>query len=258
MEVSVVVNYCSNEEPFIHALLEQCRKFTNDIVVVYGSHFHDGRPENMERIENVKQKHSDITFAMYDVDISLPYRDREGVIYRPHAYWCNLGRWTGVSALKFKRWTFFMDADEIPDGERVSEWLRYTQLKDTICYKMANYWYFKLPTNQATTYEDSIILVQMKDLTRNMIFGDGERDHTKKFFDICSNTMGMNGKPLFHHYSWVRTKEGMRKKLNAWSHRTEFGDLENMVDAIFKNDNVNDIVHRYSYVNVPNFFNIIL
>lgn len=51
----------------------------------------------------------------------------------------------------------------------------------------------------------------------------------------------------------------MTHKLKHWGHaddRFKNVDVEQIVDDIFKDDNVNDIVHRYQYRMVENIFGI--
>jgi len=68
-------------------------------------------------------------------------------------------------------------ADERPEGKLVKAWLNIglvSFLKEDECYKLATYWYFKDPKFQATTLEDSILLINYKYLTEDNVFGDND------------------------------------------------------------------------------------
>ena len=263
--VSIMINYCSNEQCFIDAMLTQCLIFSDDIVVSYGSHLYDGTPENLLHIYQLKLKYPGVKFVRYEVNKKLDLTQQKGVVNRPKAYWHNLARWVGSRALQEKRWVFVLDADEIPDGKMVGEWLstNIPKLKEDECYKIANYWYFKSPKNQATTLEDSVLLIHYKYLTERNIFGDLERDHLIAASNcvLKRQVRASNNEVMFHHYSFVRPKTGLVHKLTSWGHSGDIFknvDVGKMVDYIYKDDEVNDIVHGYKYKIVNNTFGIVI
>jgi len=258
---SVIINYCSNERIFLDAILTECLKFSRDIVVSYGDHLYNGVFEDIDHINEYKNRYPNVQFIQYKVDISLDIKNRKGVINRPTSYFHNLARWTGVQALKNKEWVFILDCDEIPEGDKVNEFLSFDILDERECYKFANYWYFKSPENQATTIEDSVLLMHYKYLTEDNIFGDNERDFLipSSGATLHRQIMGIDNKPLFHHYSGVRSREGLIHKFKNWGHSDDIYkgvDTNKLIEYIYKNDDVNDIVHNYKYIKVPNQFNI--
>jgi len=265
--VGVVINFCSNERLFINQVLEQCSKFTKHIVVSYGSHMYDGTPESENikgTIDYLKFKYPSVAFLEYKVDLTIPHSDLKGVVKRPTAYWCNLARWQGIQHLKaVVDWFLFLDADEIPEGDVLGEWFAEAKLQERNVYKLANYWYFKSPHNQAERYEDSILLVHKMHLTEDAVFHDDERDGIISVSQASQIRMVMskNNKPMIHHYSWVRTKEGIAKKLKTWAHRDDIfknANIESIIDFMYKNEDVNDFVHNYTYNKVENRFQILL
>jgi hypothetical protein len=249
--IGVVINYCSNEQMFIRHTLNECSKFTKDIIVSYGSQMYDGTPETFD--ETLVKEYPHVRFLKYEVDLTLSPDKLEGVVRRPTAYWCNLARWQGIQAMPLHvEWILFIDADEVPEGTKFQTWLNNSSLDDRSLYKLANYWYFKEPTNQSQTWEDSVLMVPRKHITRAAVFHDDERDGIVKVTNLKQNRMvhGVEGTPMFHHYSWVRTKEGLIKKIRTWAHRDDIfngADAEAVVNYIYRNDDVNDVVHNYTY-----------
>lgn len=264
MTVGVIINFCSNEICFLRPLLEQCSVFADEIVVSYGDMLYNGEAEDLSFIEPFKATFPNVKFVEYQVDLTKPKNEMRGVQKRPLAYWHNLARFTAINALSSDvDWVFVIDADEIPDGIRVKEWLNHAKLNPGCCYKIATYWYFKLPIYQAKTFEDSILLIHKKHLTADNIFGDFERDFTIQSSRTVLQrmNMGLDGKPLWSHFSWVRTRDGIKKKVSSWAHANDIFkgvDVDDVVEYIFRNDDVNDFVHRYEYEVVPNKFGIIL
>lgn len=261
--VAVLVNYCSNESAFIRPLLDQCSMFSSDIVVSYGSHLYDGTPEDQGHIASLRSMYPTVQFVEYPVDTSIDLYRQRGVRSRPTAYWHNLARWTGAQALRSNGWVFVIDADEVPDGKLVKEWLgrRLSYLKPNECYKVATYWYFKSPVFRSTTLEDSILLIHSSHLTEANVFGDYERDHLipASGCTLRRNTRGLNGAVMWHHYSWVRSRPQLVHKVKNWAHANDLfkgADAQAIADSIFKTDEPNDIVHRYSYDRVPNHLGI--
>lgn len=254
--VGFVINYCSNEQPFMDALLEECSKVSQNIAVIYGDKLYDGVPENTVYLNTyLRRKYPHIKLAEYAVKPEEAARGL-GVVRRPTAYWCNLARWMGMLMLPDVDWFFFIDADEVPEGERLSAWLTATALDPLRAYKLANWWYFKDVCNQATTWEDSILLVHRRHLTEETVFHDDERDGILKMCAAPQERMvcGGDGRPMFHHYSWVRGRDGLKRKLRTWAHRDDLfagAPVEAIVDHIYKDDGVNDIIHRYTYNLVP-------
>lgn len=248
--LGVVINYCSNESMFIESILKECSKFSKDIIVSYGSHTYDGVPEKMDI---AVQDYPHVDFVEYQVDLSRT--GLTGVVKRPTAYWCNLARWQGIVRLKERKhveYVLFIDADEVPEGDKVNAWLANTVLNPQTVYKLANYWYFKSPENQATEHEDSILIAPIGLLTETKVFHDDERDSIFRFCGEFKQRMikGLGGTPMFHHYSWVRGREGLLKKMQTWAHRDDIFkgiDAENIIQYIYRNNDVNDVVHNYLY-----------
>jgi hypothetical protein len=262
--ISVIINYCSNERPFIDAVLNECMKFSDDIVVSYGSHLYDGTRENMDDVHAMISSYPTVQFEMYDVDVTRDLSGCRGVQNRPTAYWHNMARWTGAKALKHHGWVLVIDADEVPEGDLVRSWFEAKRhlLREDECYKMANYWYFKSPCNRAVALEDSILLIHKQYLTEGNIFGDFERDHLIRASGctLKRETKGLDNAVMFHHFSWVRTRQGLEHKIRHWGHSNDIFkgvDASAVVGFIFKDDDVNDVVHRYNYVKVVDKFNVL-
>lgn len=257
-KLSVIVNYCSLEREFLPKVLAECAHFASEIVVSVGTHLYNGTPEDPEHLEALRAQHTGVRFAQYQVDAHIDLAAQKGVQRRPHAYWPNVARWTGVQALDGPQWVLFLDADEIPDGPRMRAWLEQTHLDFNCCYHLANYWYFKSPNNQALTWEQTTILIHRNKFTEKHIFSDRERDSLGFVPDIknSENVTGLDLLPLIHHLSWVRSESVLLTKINTWSHRDQISDPVKYVQYIFSDAGINDIVHKYRYRYVYNKFQI--
>lgn len=64
------------------------------------------------------------------------------------------------------------------------------------------------------------------------------------------------GNPIVHHFSWVRNKEDMLKKVKNWGHNSDKNWI-NLVEKEFSRPfNGTDFVHGYEYNIVENKFNL--
>ena len=259
-ELGIIVNYCSNELPFLDTLLDNATAITPEVVVSYGNKLYDGSPEDLRDIRYFKYKYPTVQFVEYEVDLNI--RNPKGVEYRPTAYYHNLARCTAVHSLSSHvAWVLVLDADEIPDGDRFSQWFRSVQLNENYAYKLSTYWYFKEVQFRAKTWEDSILLIHKKHLTENNIFHDYERDDIIKYSGVFirRHVLSLDDIPMFHHFSWIRGKRGLVKKLSTWAHKDELfpnNTPDEIVSYIYRDANPNDIVHNYDYDVVPNYFDI--
>ena len=70
------------------------------------------------------------------------------------------------------------------------------------------------------------------------------------------DVLGLDDKPMFHHYSWVRTKEQLLLKVRCWSHNWE-RDWTKLVEEEFSRPFSGiDFVHGYSFLEVAPFATI--
>lgn len=263
--ISVIINYSSLEEPFLKPLLNECLKFSDDIIVSFGTHLYNGTKENISIIIEYQKLYNTVQFVPYRVDTNLDLYIQVGVNERPVAYWHNLARYTGFKKLKNKEWVLIIDSDEIPEGDKFKQWLSETKLNISYIYKLACYWYFKSPIFQSIDIQDSPLLIHYSHLNDTIFFGDWERDHIIRETKLYLNrfTKSADDQILFHHYSWVRSIENLEKKITSWGHNNDFNVLKgkspkDIIQYIFKDNNVNDIIYNYNYNITDNRFNISL
>lgn len=256
--IAAIVNFCSNESRFIGACLEQALKFAQQVIVPVCDHFFDGTVENRAVLEQVYRAYPQCLFLEYPfIPAEIPRRIFKDV--NPAHFWHSCSRLIGTSFIDDSiQGVLFLDADEIPDGDRFAQWLESSDYHQHSVMKMANYWYFRDPANQSLTWEDSVVLVQANALSPDLILRQEERD---AIYDLLPGpkrrgvTCG-DGKPMFHHYSWVRTQEEMLKKVRSWGHK---GDC-NWVDLVNREFAApfggTDFIHGYRYEKVVPSFDI--
>lgn len=256
--ISTIVNFCSNDSRFIKATHEQALSFSIQVIVPVCDHFFDGSPENRAVLEKIYPAFPECLFIEYPY---LPAKIPKKVFkeIEPAHFWHSLSRLIGFSLVDEEAETvLFLDADEVPDGRKFSEWLDCSDYMHHTALKLSNYWYFRDPANQALNYEDSVVLAQKKALEASILLHKDERDAIYNLLPGPKrrHVSGADGSPMFHHYSWVRTKEEMLQKVRSWGHKSD-RNWELLVQeeftAPFKGI---DFVHGYTYKTVKPAFDV--
>ncbi len=256
--ISTIVNFCSNESRFIQATLEQAQLFSQQVIVPVCDHFFDGTPENRPLLEQIYAAFPSCLFVEYPyLPQKIPKKMWKKVA--PAHFWHSLSRLVGFSCLdEDVESVLFLDADEVPDGRRFFEWLECSDYRHHTALKLANYWYFREPSNQALRFEDSVVLAQKRALEFEILLHQDERDAIYNLLPGPKrrNVGGPDGAPMFHHYSWVRTKEEMLQKVSAWGHKGE-RDWPALVNEEFASPfRGTDFIHGYNYRSVKPCFDI--
>lgn len=210
--LATVISYCTNDERFIRECIEQASKVSDVVIVPISSHLFDGTPENTESITKLSAEYPNVSFIMFDWE--------EGKHPR---YWHNMSRIVGNHILpEDVDWVLFLDSDEILDSKLFNEFKKDPTFNKYDSYKLGCYWYFRDNNIQATTYEDSPVLVRKHLVAIDPDNLHSEREQLHEALNVPKRRMVLqNNTPMVHHYSWVRTREQMIQKVKAWGHNTD-------------------------------------
>lgn len=254
-KISVLLQYSTIDFRFLEANLRQVTKFSDDVIVTMCERFFNGAPENEERFDQslaIMKKFKNVRLQVIAWD----------GIKDSTAYYHNLSRHTAYQIAKYD-WVFFLDADEIVTDE-FGEW--FAENSDTdMTYVFNCNWYFRHPSNRAKQTESAGCLMRKShcenwDLNNTLelkqfyqkLFDSGKIKHGD-----LTPILGKSGKPMVHHYSWVRSKYEMMQKVINWGHKND----RNWADLVTKEFETEfkgrDFVHNYEYEFVENDFNIL-
>lgn len=263
--VTVVLSTSSSESCFIEAIVRECLEFAYQVVISVGTARYDGTPENpefMKKVATIQDNDDRVKVVGYEVTKEIAFNPLQR---RPDAFWHNVSRIVGLGNIAAgAEWILFLDGDEIPEGKVFKTWLENTELDFTCSYKMANYWYFRDARYQAMQWEDSVVLVSNsifnKETTVPVLMQDDERGDIARVLPKKQRmVVSLDGKPMFHHFSWVRTKKDILDKVRNWGHK---GDkpweqlIEETWNMPFVCGRDKDFVHGYDFIETENVFSV--
>jgi len=246
-KISIIIPYCSIEKRFIEPNLTECLKISLDVNVIVSDHLFNGELEDIEHIKELKSKFNTVNFIMYEWDNTQPSR-----------YWHNVSRLIGIEqSNKENEWCLFLDSDEIINSSIFNEFFNDISNKNIDSYKLSCFYYFRQPTYQSTSYEDSTVLVRRNAIQNINLHSNLERE---QFYDLLNvnKKRGVlyNGTPMIHHFSWVRTKHDLIKKVTNWGHKNDKDWVSLVEEEYSRAFNGRCFVHNYEYIEVKDFFNL--
>lgn len=242
--IACVINFCSHDARFLNACIREVTGFADQVIVACSDHFFDGMPENPELLKKAESENPQAHF------IYLPYNRDES---SDPQYWVTLSRWNALSKVgEETEYILFLDADEIVDGKRMSHFLDSFPLHQFNIIKLANYYYFRESRFRAKSLEDSVILVRKNLLTRDMLVDYQDRNKAWEMLPEPKQRMvqGSDRQPLVHHFSWVRTKEEMLRKVQSWGHAGERKWTAMVEEEFSRPFSGKDFIHGYDYEEV--------
>lgn len=243
--IGTIINFCSIDYKFIRHCIQRSLPFSQQVVVPYADHLFDGSPEKMFLIERARLENPQATFVEFAYHHSIT--EQVGA-----NFWHNYARWVGLQHLDADiDYVLLLDADEIVETHRFQDYLKGSQFEQYDVLNFTNYYYFRETRYQALTIEDSPAMVRRSQLNRNIIFHDHERTVLRVLPKSIRKVDGLDGKPMFHHYSWVRDKAEMLKKVTSWGHSRDNDKWAQRVNLEFEEPFCGmDFIHGYKYQEV--------
>lgn len=255
VKVSSILQYSTIDITFLKLNLTQLSKFSDEIIIPICDNLFDGSPEDpvlMEQsLEIIKQ------FPKAQV-IKFPWPGVQENI----SYYHTMSRQIGTIFAR-NNWLFFVDTDEIVTDE-FGEWFNSIKHQD-LAWWLTCYWYFREPIYQSKKLESAGLLIQKQHcqwrindpLERQQLF-QAVWDQGKLMHGDLTKITSNAGNILMHHFSWVRTKEQMLKKVETWGHAHDKNWAHLVHDEFSRPFNGTDFVHNYEYNIVDNIFNIVI
>lgn len=254
---------------FLYPSLEQIHDIFNEIIIMMGEQRWTGEYEDITQIDELrtfissKKEYSHIRVITYNVNNDMIKCMQRSVV--PAMYWEAHARWIAYNDLKLKDgYIVILDADEIIEGIKFKQWLDTHEYEKYDAMKLSNYWYWRKPIYRAKNYiEDSVVMLNMKKCNPIYLFSNmGRHGIYESIVGNKKRNITFNDEPFIHHYSWVRNKDQMLRKVKSWGHRNDKDSWEILVEQEFqkkeieKQEEISDFVKGLSYNIVTNIFDI--
>lgn len=258
-KVASIISFCTNDVRFLKACIEGVKTFSHQVLISVSDHFFNGELENLALLEQIYKQFPDCTFIEFAFDPNELYGScaysRENPDWVHH--WHNSARLVAYHFVKEEIDSlFFVDSDEIVESQKFAAWLQKGCTFNAVRFR--TYYYFRETRFQATTWPDGLLFVKKSALDPDWLLDSDER--MGLFFKMLGRKerfmLGLDGKPMIHHYSWVRTKEEMLKKVTCWGHHWERNWEERVEEEFSRPFNGTDFVRDYSYREVTPHFDL--
>lgn len=248
-KITTIINYCTNDYMFIKPCVDAAKKVSHKVIVPFCTHFHDGTEQDQSFLLRSAAENPDAEFVQFDYDPTQSSR-----------WHCNVSRKIGMElAPQDTDYFMFLDTDEIIVPDEFNAWWAEEQSRLLVSYKLANYFYFRDFKYQAKEWQDSIALVQKGEFTQDpYIFHNDERSGVFLYVPnhLKARNVTYKGKPFIHHYSWVRSKEAMLKKVSCWSHNKD-QDWTSLIHKEFSESfRGKDMIFNQEYITVNPYLDI--
>ncbi|MBM3201063.1 MAG: hypothetical protein FJZ56_01475 [Chlamydiae bacterium] len=227
MGIAFVINYCTNDYRFLSKAIEAIRPITPHIIIPVCDHFYDNTLENRHLLELSYLKHPDCQFIEYVFDQNRPYglycpvsQNHEDWIH----FWHSTSRYIGYHFVPEEiDYVIFIDVDEILDTARFREWLNGFDYRRYDAIKFASYFYFRSASYRAKTYQSNGLMLKKQAIEPQALLDVYERKGTYTAIkqDKIDYALGLDGSPLFHHYSWVKPYDELVRKVLSWGHHMD-------------------------------------
>ena len=245
-----MIRFSSIDDPFIDKCIDNVLPFSNKVILTAFNKLWDGT-DDLPGINKIieRNKNKNVDFEIIDIDTINTLN------FTYHSEWLVLAM---KSIKNSAPYILFIDGDEIADTHLLSRWKNNFR-GDIYTMRFKNYYYFREPIYQSDELENSPLLISNSFLDF-LIKCDY---HTSLIQPWDRNFFSFGGKiyedgVIFHHFSWVRTKEQMLKKVKTWHHKNDKNWVQ-LVEKEFSHEfDGTDFVHGYRYKQVPNYFNISL
>lgn len=216
-----IISFCTYDLRYLQKCLESVAPFSKQIIVPICDHFYNGQEENYPLLELIYRSYPHIQFIEFAYSDKQVYGTPMKLLPGSPGYaqhWHNSARLIGFYFLNDDiDKVLFCDVDEI-----FSDWPQTDLIEDFLAVRFATYWYFLSPENRARETPDGPLLVKRSALEPQLLIHPDERSGI--FEHLSGNKrkgFAVNGSPIVHHYSWVRTKEELLQKIRSWGHHWE-------------------------------------
>lgn len=218
VKISTVINYCTNDYRFLAKCIQEVKKFSSELLIITWDHFFNCEPENRELLNQTYADFPEISF--------LEFAHLKDKLYNPYVactkedddwidYWHSTTRFVSFFFLDSSSdYILYLDSDEIIEGDLFQEWLKTKEYEQYEAIRWLQHYYFRSASFQAEDYQIGGLFAKKEKITLPILMHN-KYDRCGIFHEIegiKKEGIAYQGRPMVHHYSWVKTKEEFLQK----------------------------------------------
>ncbi|MGE5499137.1 MAG: tetratricopeptide repeat protein [Syntrophothermus sp.] len=251
MKIAAIINYSSIDYEFLPHCLNNLKAFASQIIIPVADHFYIKIPENTGLLEQAiaENSGSGIKFIKFRIDEKSS---------RNPMHWYNFARYIGFMELGDDvDYVIFLNADEIPDAQRFSNWLNSGEYNQFDVIEFSCYSYFRETCYQAEQFPSAGSMVKKSILSREC-FLQNQDQHVRNFSEIFVNNVktmaaGLDNLPLIHDFFWVKEKDDLLLKI-ALTGEENLKNWKERIEIEYSQPfSGNDLANGFSYKRVKPF-----
>lgn len=233
--ITTIINYCTNDYRFLGRCIQEAKAFSSSILISVCDHFFDGTPEHRALLEATYAKWPDCQFLEFAWDVkqlytpflSLPAEEEERI-----CLWHSTARFVACHFLPEEtEYVLFLDADEIAEGDRFATWCQSEIYRQFDALWFFAYRYRFCASERRLDHQYAPLLIRKSALPIPLVLNAKERYGLLLSMTGSFWLKGLEDRPFFHHYSWVRTKEENLRKVRTWAKRPQMNWVEELKNA---------------------------
>lgn len=244
--IEAVILYSTNDYRFFNTCISNLMVCGIKCHIVTYSHMWNGDSENIDLLQKSINKFSKNELVnFYSIDWNASHDPW---------YWEAAGRYLVTQHIPGTcDYILYIDIDEIIDVFKFNRWIHSNEYKNYDCMKLAGFWYWREPIYRSGPEYNTVIT--KASVAKQIPLVSGGRDI---YFSYSSNRQYTDiNNPLIDHYSWVRTKEQMIKKVTNWGHANDRKNWISHVEEEFSRPfNGKTFINDYVFEIVENKYNL--
>ena len=220
--ITTIISYSSNEYRFIDTCLAAARPFSSEIIVTVCDHFFDGKEENRDILDTTYAEHPDVQFIEFAYD-TVPYGIGHSITNEDKDwkhYLHSTARFVAYHHRKNRdNHVLFLDADEIVDTSLFQLLLIQRDYQKYAAIRFKERFYFGTETLAGYPGICKNVLVDPKTLPEEALLDVDER---RAIYLAAEGEKLIVDTVCIDHYSFVRSKEEMERKIRSWGHSYDY------------------------------------
>lgn len=223
---------CSNDLEILPYTISKACVFSDKVSVCYSTNLWNGEPDDYKEVKKCIEETIRNNNACGDhkvIPVLFKFEDWMGRTHSLNGIEPKM-RQESVNAVSDCDHCLLLDGDEVVDPIKFATWLNDHEKElntGNYAIRFACHYYFRTAKRRAIQNKEEVgLLIPRKRFTEvESVTGCIHIRSGFVKYPEYRTLETLNGEPMFHHYSGVRSKATVISKTKAWTHRNDFPGL---------------------------------